>query len=415
MERGGETLNVRADNGVILACGGFENNAQMVETYLGLSEFAVVGSLYNTGDGVRMAQEVGAEMWHMHVYEGITNLGASSKVVEAGERAGLIVNPAFSSGSAILISGGGTRFLNEAEILRHGHLKNGDVYANPSYPQSHYLLLDEAQYQTALGYEAHLGSYAFLEGYAHTVSGTLEEVAAQLGMDSDTLMTTVKNYNGFAESGVDAQFGRAAEAMSPMNLEGSFYAIRLIPNILNTQGGPRRDENAQVLDTAGMPIPHLYSAGELGGICALQYQGGGNIAECLIFGQIAGTNAAAAKAPLDVYAPLNQVEAQIAYTPGAMSDLAAKDAPVELAEGQFYGEGSGMGGALGVVVTMDGDRIASVEVVKQMETPGIGTPALEQLPGKIVEAQSTQVDGITGATITSGAIIEAVNNALAGK
>ena len=63
-------LNIRANNGVVLACGGFENNAEMVETYLGVGgDFAFMGSKYNTGDGVRMAMEVGANLWHMTNYE----------------------------------------------------------------------------------------------------------------------------------------------------------------------------------------------------------------------------------------------------------------------------------------------------------------------------------------------------------
>lgn len=60
VERNGKTLNIRANNGVILATGGFENNAEMVENYLGMTNYAPIGSLYNTGDGIRMAQEVGA-------------------------------------------------------------------------------------------------------------------------------------------------------------------------------------------------------------------------------------------------------------------------------------------------------------------------------------------------------------------
>ena len=66
-----------------------------------------------------------------------------------------------------------------------------------------------------------------------------------------------------------------------------YYAMPMSGLMLNTQGGPRRNENAEVLDTNGNPIPHLYSAGEMGGITSCMYQGGTNIAECIIFGEIA--------------------------------------------------------------------------------------------------------------------------------
>ena len=72
-----------------------------------------------------------------------------------------------------------------------------------------------------------------------------------------------------------------------------------------------------------------------------------------------------------------------------------------------------MGGKLVVKVTMDGDKIANVEIVEHSESENISDPAIEQLPKAIVEANGTEVDTISGATVTSKAIIEAVNNALA--
>ena len=69
----------------------------------------------------------------------------------------------------------------------------------------------------------------------------------------------------------------------------------LSPSMLNTQGGPRRNEKAQIVRPDGSPIPRLYSAGELGSIYSYLYQGTGNIGECLAFGRVSGRNAAAEK------------------------------------------------------------------------------------------------------------------------
>ena len=71
-----------------------------------------------------------------------------------------------------------------------------------------------------------------------------------------------------------------------------FYAMELTPAFVNTQGGPRRNQNAEVIGVDGDPIQRLYSAGELGSIYSFLYQGGGNIGECFAFGRIAGRNAA---------------------------------------------------------------------------------------------------------------------------
>src|SRR6201990_2740299 len=92
----------------------------------------------------------------------------------------------------------------------------------------------------------------------------------------------------------DEPFGR--KVMLEPILRAPFYAVELSPSMLNTQGGPRRNEKAQIVRPDGAPIPRLYSAGELGSIYSYLYQGTGNIGECLAFGRVAGRNAAAEKA-----------------------------------------------------------------------------------------------------------------------
>ncbi len=93
--------------------------------------------------------------------------------------------------------------------------------------------------------------------------------------------------------------------------------------------------------------------------------------------------------------------------------LANKGEAAPAAEGALTGKAKGFGGDVTVTITVDGDDILTVEAVGADETPGIGSNALEQLPAKIVEADSTEVDGVSGATYTSNAIKEAVNAALA--
>jgi predicted oxidoreductase len=76
-------------------------------------------------------------------------------------------------------------------------------------------------------------------------------------------------------------------------VNGPFYAVELSPSMLNTQGGPRRNERAQIVRPDRSPIPRLYSSGELGSIYSYLYQGTGNLGECLAFGRVAGRNAVA--------------------------------------------------------------------------------------------------------------------------
>ena len=407
VERGGENLNIKADNGVVLACGGFENNREMLADYLGITKSNPIGSTYNTGDGITMALEVGADLWHMEAYEGISSLGGSCIALPEGVRANLTSTAGMTRGAVILVAGDGNRFLREDEPTRHGHIDLGDAWMNVRRPLNSYIICDDTVYSAVAD---------TIPDNALTVehASSIAELVGLVGVDPDALTATVERYNGYAADGYDPEFGRSAESMSPITGD-SFYAIEVCANILNTQGGPRRNENAEVLDVQGNPIPHLYSAGELGGITAFQYQGGGNIAECIVFGQIAGANAAAEKDALPAYEAAQPVESNIQYTLGAMTDLAASaEAPqVDLGENEYLGVShNAMGGDLYVKITMDGDKIAAVEVVAQSETVGIGDKAIETVPGAIVEAGSTDVEGVSGATITSNAIKEAVEDAL---
>ena len=410
VERKGETLNIKANNGVVMACGGFENNAEMVETYLGLTDVAVMGSLYNTGDGVRMAIEVGADLWHMHVYEGMgAGLGSTGLIPEEGKQgnSSLAYMPMANTGSAMLVSSSGERFLDETEFTRHGHIKNGDVFANPWYPSEMYLILADSNYQALVQYRMVPADYAY-----HFQGNSVAELAEAAGIDAAGLQAEFDRFASYAGVG-DTQFGRSGDTITAFPTEGTLHALKMVPVMLNTQGGARRNENAEVLDTMGNPIPHLYSAGEFGGICALQYQGGGNIAEVIIFGQIAGKNAASAKEALPT-GLVTDVMTNVQYTPGVLTDIVIADySHIELGENEYLGIGEGgMGGVVVCKVKIVDGKIESIEVVEHDETPGISDPAFNQMPGKIIDAQSVEVDGVSSATLTSNAIKNAVADAL---
>ena len=137
-----------------------------------------------------------------------------------------------------------------------------------------------------------------------------------------------------------------------------------------------------------------------------RYQGGSNLAECLAFGIIAGTNASAKKddnireslmggrEPVDFTEPLPFFESE--------------------ADNEYVGHADSIGGPIWVKVIVDGDAVSSVEVLYNNETPNVGSKAIEEMPGRIVDAQSIEVDNVTGATSTSVTIKQAILNALEG-
>ena len=408
-ETEGGMLNIRAKNGVILCCGGFENNKDMVESYLGIGgKFTFYGSAYNTGDGVTMAMDVGAKMWHMHNYES-TGVGGN---VYYGAPVAALFN--LTMAPSILVGPDGTRYCRESMYpsqMRHGHIYVAGDWTFPAYVDDSWSIV------TAGGVEASAATEIFEAGVVAgniVKADTIEALAEMTGMTY--LAETVAIYNRYCENKLDEAFRRPEHTLLPL-LEGPYYAVKMdCRGILNTQGGPERNENAEVLDVFSNPIPHLYSAGELGGVTAHDYQGGGNIAECLVFGQIAGKNAATAK---DALPPFNTeaVASSLKYTKGVRNDLtktAKTAADYEAGENQYVGIGhGGMGGDIAVRATVVDGKITAIEVLEHSETAGVSDPAFAQIPAKVIETNSTDVDTVSGCTMTSNALIEAIKNAVA--
>ena len=125
-------------------------------------------------------------------------------------------------------------------------------------------------------------------------SDTLEGLAAQIGCDPKTLTAEIAKYNRFCETGEDADFHKAK--LGEKIDVGPFWATPRKPSIHHTMGGLEINENAQVLDANGVPIPGFYAAGEVtGGIHAGNRVGGNALVDIMVFGRIAGKNAAAEK------------------------------------------------------------------------------------------------------------------------
>lgn len=420
IQRDGRSVLVHAKNGVVLSCGGFENNPAMIQDYIGAVRLTPFGTTYNVGDGIKFGREVGADMWHMEAYESIGILSGNAWATDTGRLAFekkvgggnplSLESGDYGVGGIMLVGDDGKRFIDENAKSRHGHVYSNGVWRIPVANYAPHLVFDQEQYELL-----DADGYLTEDRKAKLVSAeTAEELAGLIGADPAVLAQTIADFNFYAENGRDYHLGRDPESMRA--LTGTLYAAEFRPGVLNTQGGPRRNANAEVLDVQGNPIPHLYSAGELGGICAFQYNSGGNLGECMVFGKIAGTNAAAEKEPLAAYEPLAQVAADIKYQPGDVTDLgtAADTSAYEVGENQYIGsDANGIGGKIVVRVTYADGTISDVEVLEQNETPEFGGAALEELPAKVVEANSTEADVITGATITSKAFLAAVADAIA--
>jgi succinate dehydrogenase/fumarate reductase flavoprotein subunit len=294
VRKGGKNLAVKAGRAVILTCGGFEYDDWLKSNYLKGNPYYSLGSPGNTGDGVRMAQRVGADLWHM---AGIScPVGFKAPEFEAA----FIVKP--PSNRYLFVDQNGKRFVSETDIHAYNFLVDIFDPHTLTFPRIPcFLLFDQAARETgamaipALGYNR--GKYSWSRDNGAEIGrgwivpgGTPRELAEKIGVSAAALENTLREYNRGCESGVDT-LGRPKDKLVALG-PGPYYAMKLWPCLLNTQGGPRRNERAQVLYPDGTPIPRLYSAGELGSLFGLLYQGAGNLGECLAFGRIAGREAA---------------------------------------------------------------------------------------------------------------------------
>lgn len=298
-ESEGKTISIKARQAVILTCGGYENDPRMKWDYLPVKPAMFLGTPGNTGDGIRMVQKIGGDIWHM------TRLSCLIGFQAPGFEAAFWVS--FLSEGFIFVDKYGRRFVNEAGIEIHEYyreLSHFDVEKMEFPRVPLWAIFDEPTRRRGplsrgtAGYNRDLYNWS-LDNSAEIAKGwilqgkTAAELAGKVSVDPRILEETIARYNQYCRAGKDEDFGRAREDLR--DLKPPLYAIQLWPALINTQGGPRRDKESRVLDPEGKPIPRLYAAGELGSIWGYLYQGACNIGEGLVFGRIAGKNAAAEK------------------------------------------------------------------------------------------------------------------------
>ena len=305
-QRGDQSIYVKARRGVVLTCGGFENNQEMIRNYLpGVPYCYTSGSPYNEGDGITMAMSVGADLWHMNNYAGPSMALKVPEVRTSFSMQALHYSKEMPGGM-IVVGPDGRRFTDEKFKTRHGKIPVNGRWLPLSTPCPMFMIFDHTLFSAGPLYDKHpshgwtqiIERYEWSEdnsaelakGWIKTAD-SLAALAAMIGLGPGGTDDTVGRWNRYCDAKHDGDFGRTL-MLSPIG-DGPFYAVELSPSMLNTQGGPRRNEKGQIVRPDGTPIPRLYSAGELGSIYSYLYQGTGNIGECLAFGRVSGRNAAA--------------------------------------------------------------------------------------------------------------------------
>ena len=270
----GETVTVNA-KAVVLATGGFGANLDMVVKYKPeLKGFMTTNAPGIQGQGIEMAQAIGAATVDMDQIQ-------IHPTVEANTAA--LITEGLRGDGAILINEEGQRFIDE--VGTRDVVSAAEIAQTGSYS---WLVVDQAMADAS----------SVIQGYikkGYTVTGaTYEELGKAMGVDAAAFAETMEKWNGYVEAKNDPDFGRTSFA-NPLNT-APYYAVKVTAGVHHTMGGLKINANTEVLNEKGEVIPGLFAAGEVtGGVHGANRLGGNAVADFTVFGRIAGASAALGK------------------------------------------------------------------------------------------------------------------------
>ncbi len=288
--RYGETVTVNANNGVVLATGGFGSNKEMLgEANTGVWSHVDVTKLGCTnmylsaqGAGITMAQAIGADVTGMSDIQ-LHPCGTPGT--------GLMENIRTSGRNRIFANVHGDRFVNEGaarDTLAQAILDQDE--------QTYWIVVNAIRYPSRDFVDANGATIANMVAQGVVVEAdTLAELAEKTGMDADKLQASIDDYNAIVRGELEDPLGFTANNQADQEmLEGPWYACKKVVTVHHTMGGLKINVNTEVLDTEGNVIEGLFAAGEVtGGIHGENRLGGNAIADCMTYGRLAGANAAA--------------------------------------------------------------------------------------------------------------------------
>ncbi len=311
-DRGGIS-RIKAKRGVILATGGFEGSDEFRQQFWEGNPVLPAAARHNTGDGIRMAQALGASIWHMWHFHGAYGFKHPDPEYpyairvkrlpdwRPGREADAKVKMAW-----ILLDQSGRRYMNEYQPYTQDTTQRPMHYFDPvtqKYPRnpSVFVCDENGRKMYPLGRPTSNDegvNYEWSEDNEKEVklgilkrANSLVELARILGVDKQRMTESIARWNSFCANGKDDDFGRPGGTMVPID-KPPFYGAPVWCVVSNTQGGPVHNAHQQIIDSFGNLIPRLFAVGELGSSFGHLYMSGGNIAECFVTGRVAGRTAA---------------------------------------------------------------------------------------------------------------------------
>ena len=382
-ENGTYTINCKA---AVLATGGFGANSEMVVQYKAdLAGFGTTNAASATGDGIAMGTAVGAATVDMEQIQTHPTVHPETQTM---------YTEAVRGNGAILVNKEGARFTDEMgtrDVVSAAILEQTDGQA--------WLVFDQAVRDSLKAIEGYISA-----GFV-TEAAPVEELATAIGADPATLKATMDKVAETVNTGAEDEFGRAGMEL-PLT-EANFYACLVAPAIHHTMGGLKINTEAQVLKEDGTAIPGLFAAGEVtGGVHGANRLGGNAVTDIVVFGRTAGASAY-------TYLAANggNTEATIVVETETETEETVKpEVEADFKDGTYTATAKGMNGDVTVEATVEEGEIVSITLTDHAETEGIYETAVDGVIPQIIKGQTTEVDVVAGATLTSNAIIAAVSD-----
>lgn len=416
-----ENTHYTASKGIIMTTGGYSANPELINHFNSNINGVITGGLASSdGYGLYMMQEVGGAIFEESMgWVPTFPMGLENPQIEG---TGRIMTTKTQFAGGILVNSEGKRFVNEIdpdnavrefELERQPEGIQWEIYTDNVIED----LLNSPQ----------KGMYEFFfmseagQSYIETAD-SLEELAEVTGLPKDELIKTVENYNAHVDSGETDEFGRVfTKDDNPFNLavnkiEGEkYYAVRIKTLAILTLGGIKTNDQMNVINENGNPIPGLYAAGEVvytwgkfvssgTGVMGPIVQGKDAARSIMTTELVEGDSVEKASNIIDekFFVEKEKAAVDINY-----------DAKYE--DGEYEATVDGQEGPMTVKVVVKDNKIDLVEILSHNESESIAAESLVKIPEQISKDKSLEnVEAISGATYTYDRIINAVLNALEG-
>lgn len=432
----GTTVRYTSKHGVLMATGGYASNRKLIEHFnQNVSNTLSFSMASSDGYGLYMMEEVGGTLtdylmtWYAGHPCGIEDPTTPGR--------GYAVHPNVFYTGGIIVNNRGERYMDETaeDVVIH----ELGIFEQPDTVEYHIWTdaIQEDLLKTPYG-DAFRSFFIDGAGAQFVKSASsIEELAQKFGIDAAGLQKTVADYNTCVDTQTPDAFGRefvtnvnldelkidvddsgrsqrlATNVLSVNKIEAeTYYGIEIKPLLVMTMGGISVNDSMQVLDASDNAIPGLYAAGEVvGNMWGTFVSSGCGVVGALTFGRVAAENMMTLPmADNYTIAPNKDLLDVTLFS----NDAAAEhfDMSVELKDGVYVASMMGQNGIMELQTTIADGKIADVTILSHNETPGISDPAIAQMPQRIMEAGSVNVDGVSGASLSSGRIIELVTECL---